>query len=168
MVNDPAPFKLNQADVPWEAFRQGRFASEDKDLTHGLAARKLSCVLTRLAPGDVSCPFHFHRVGEELFIVLEGTGTLRFGDTRWAVGPGDVVSCPPGPESAHQFINDGDGPLTYYAISTVEPVDACEYPDSGKVMTWVRDGRQTARYLFRHADADVGYWDGEPDALPQP
>jgi uncharacterized cupin superfamily protein len=157
----PKPFRRNLADLPWIPYRHERFGSEDKDLTDGTAARKLSAVLTRLAPGQTSSPYHFHRVGEELFIILEGTGLLRHGAETVRVGPQDVITCPPGPESAHQFINDGDGPLLYYAVSTTETTDMIEYPDSGKVMSWVRDGHQRQTYLFKRESGAVDYFEGE-------
>jgi uncharacterized cupin superfamily protein len=158
----PAPYMLNAEALPWVPFSRGRFASEDKDLTEGLRARKLSCVLTRIPPGQVSAPYHFHHVGEELFLVIAGQGTLRYeGETR-PVGPGDVVSCPPGPGSAHQFLADAGEALVYYAISTQERHEICEYPDSGKIyaVAHVEHGRQAA--MFRHADR-VEYWHGEAD-----
>jgi uncharacterized cupin superfamily protein len=44
----------------------------------------------------------------------------------------DLVCCPPGPDSAHQFRNTGTVPLRYLALSTVEDPEVVEYPDSGK------------------------------------
>lgn len=39
---------------------------------------------------------HYHRVSEEFYFVLAGTGTMEIdGETR-AVGPGDAVLIPPG------------------------------------------------------------------------
>ncbi|HEY9722999.1 MAG TPA: cupin domain-containing protein [Oscillatoriaceae cyanobacterium] len=155
------PFHLNFDDLPWGRYSHGRFGSEDKEITDGMSARKLSCVLTRLAPGEVSCPYHFHRMGEELFIILEGTGTLRYnGETR-PLKPHDVITCPPGPGSAHQFINDSEGPLVYYAISTRERFEMVEYPDSGKVLTRARNDADRAVYLFKQEAGRVDYYEGE-------
>lgn len=162
MSETPAPaFMRNFDDLPWLPWGVGHFASDDKDLTGGLGARRLDCSLTRLAPGKTSCPYHFHHVGEELFVVLEGHGQLRFNGEIRRVRAHDVVSCPPGPTGAHQFLNDGDAPLVYLAISTVDDHELAEYPDSGKVLAYSRqpDGA-TARYIFRALD-QVGYWAGE-------
>ena len=35
---------------------------------------------------------------------------------------------------AHQIINTGTTTMRYLALSTLVEVDACEYPDSGKVL----------------------------------
>ena len=93
---------------------------------------------------------------EELFFVLSGTGELRLGPERRRLRPNDVVSCPPGPDGAHQFYNDGTEPLVYLAISSVHEADVVEYPDSGKLMTTVGE----LRHIARKADA-VPYMDGE-------
>jgi len=163
MTDTERPFLVNVEDVPWRPFAHGRFGSEDRNLTAHVRARKLDVWLTRLAPGQVSCPYHFHHAEEELFYVLEGTGRLRYGGKERRVRPGDVVGCPPGPEGAHQFVNDGDAPLVYLAISTVEPWEVCEYPDSDKVLARAMgpDGKRAFSKLFLRSDA-VDYWHGEP------
>jgi uncharacterized cupin superfamily protein len=159
------PFKINMADLPWVSYAapHGHFGSTDKDLTDELDARKLSCVLTKLEPGQVSCPYHFHHAIEELFIVMEGTGTLRYAGERHPLKPQDVVSCPTGPGGAHQFIADAGVPLVYLAISTVEPVEICEYPDSGKIMAYARHEGGKARYILE-TDKQVDYFHGEPSS----
>lgn len=157
------PFLINNEDVPWERYARGRFGSEDRDLTGHVRARKLDVTLTRLAPGQVSCPYHFHHAEEELFYVLEGTGRLRYGGEECRVRAGDVIGCPTGPNSAHQFENDGDLPLVYLAISTNEPLEICEYPDSDKVMAGAadQDGQPGYHALFQRS-AKVDYYDNEP------
>lgn len=156
------PHKLNWADVPWEAYVHGRFGSEDQALSDGLDTRRLSYVRTRLAPGQVSSPYHCHHASEEMFYVLEGRGRLRYADEERPIRAGDFIACPPGPDSAHQIVNDSSEPLVYLAVSTVEPIDVCEYPDSGKVLVRVRsaDGTTALAGVYRKQDT-VDYWDGE-------
>jgi uncharacterized cupin superfamily protein len=156
-MTDPKPYLRNADDVPWTPFEHGRFASDDKYVLEGTNHRRLGACLTRLMPGQTSCPFHFHHVGEELFIIVEGQGTLRYGDETRPIRANDVITCPPGKESAHQFINDSTGPLVYWAIGTEDDVEICEYPDSGKTLTKVK-GQPSA--VFRQADA-VDYFLGE-------
>ena len=169
MTDESRPLLVNVADVPWEPFARGHFGSEDRDLTAHVRARKLDVALTRLAPGQVSCPYHFHHASEELFYVLEGTGRLRYGGEERRVRPGDVVGCATGPEGAHQFVNDGDAPLVYLAISTVEPWEVCEYPDSDKLLARVvaPDGHRVVNTLFPRTAA-VDYYHGEPLAEEHP
>lgn len=156
------PLIANLDDMPWENTpSEGRYGMDDKIVADHVRQERLDLAITRLQPGKLSCPYHFHHVNEELFVVLEGTGTVRLGGQTHRVKPHDVISCPPGPEGAHQFFNDGDVPLVYMAISTEDKVEIAEYPDSGKVLSFVeRDGKRVHRHITRLADA-VPYMDGE-------
>ncbi len=83
-----------------------------------------------------------------MFLILEGEGALRFGNREYGIKQHDVIACPPGgQEVAHQIINTSDNDIKYLCVSTNEPVDVCEYPDSQKVMTMI--GEQGNR-CFRH------------------
>jgi uncharacterized cupin superfamily protein len=115
-----------------------------------------------VAPGQRSCPYHFHYAQEEMFIVLEGSGTLRIAGEMLPLRAGDVVFVPPGPEYPHQILNTSDAPLKYLSISTRESPEICEYPDSGKyhASAGVR-GEQVFRAIQRPGQS-VDYWDGEP------
>ncbi|RCS31010.1 cupin domain-containing protein [Rhodanobacter denitrificans] len=134
--------------------RKGEIASR-------IGARKLGYRLTVVAPGKRACPFHSHHNEEEMFFILEGTGELRHGDARYPLRAGDVVACPPGgPETAHQIINTGTAELRYLAVSTMEPVEICEYPDSGKFGAFVDGEPRTFRHIGMPGDAH-DYWEGE-------
>jgi len=98
------------------------------------AGGKLGLVLNRMPPGRVGCPFHTHQLEDEVFYILEGTGTFRYGEAVYAVRAGHVLSCPAGTGIAHQLANTGDVDLVYLAMGNYEPREVCTYPDSGKVM----------------------------------
>jgi len=132
-----------------------------------IGAQKLGYNITEVPPGKRAFPFHNHRVNEEMFFVLEGSGEVRIGDQTHAIRTGDIIACPPGgAESAHQIINSGSMPLRYLAVSTKLTPEIAEYPDSGKFGVLAEfpagaDGQpQTFRYVGRVAN-QVGYWDGE-------
>src|SRR5215813_4968043 len=73
-----------------------------------IGARKLGYNITAVPPGKRAFPLHNHRVNEEMFFVLEGSGEVRIGGARHAIRKGDFIACPPGgPETAHQIINTG-------------------------------------------------------------
>jgi uncharacterized cupin superfamily protein len=128
----------------------------------GLPGRKIGCAVDILPPGKRGCPYHFHYAQEEVFIVLEGSGTLRVAGEMLAISAGDVISIPPGPDYPHQIINTSDAPLKYLSLSTLEFPDICEYPDSGKYMAYTRqDGPLLQRGRMHRADSDLDYWDGE-------
>ena len=96
-------------------------------------AHKLGYNVTALPPGKSAFPFHAHRINEEMFLVLEGTGEVRIGATRHPIRAGDVIACPPGgPETAHQIVNTSSGELKYLAVSTRLSPEIAEYPDTGR------------------------------------
>ncbi len=101
-----------------------------------------------------------------MFLILEGSGTLRLDGAERAIRQGDFISLPAGPDSAHQIVNDSDKPLRYLAVSTMETPEVVSYPDSGKVgvLTGNMAGTPPApgdlRHWLRLADS-VGYWDDE-------
>jgi uncharacterized cupin superfamily protein len=115
--------------------------------------------LTELPTGKAQCPFHNHRVEEEMFLILEGEGELRFGQSRYPLRAMDVIACPPGGAGvAHQIINTGPTILRYLAVSTLAPVEMAEYPDSGKI--GVYGSVEDSGGIWRAADK-VDYYDGE-------
>ncbi len=122
----------------------------------GTAAAKLGIGMDVLPPGKRGCPYHLHHVQEEMFIVLEGEGTLRVAGEMLPVKAGDVVVIPPGPDFPHQFINTSDAPMKYLSISTKERPEICEYPDSGKYLAL-----GTGFDAVQRKAASLDYWDGE-------
>jgi uncharacterized cupin superfamily protein len=165
----PTPEQLRQQlirnfnTVPLETWqRPPLYENLAAQLGPGTAARKMGCSVDTVPPGKQSCPYHFHHAQEEMFIVLEGAGTLRVAGQRLAIQAGDVIFIPPGPEYPHQIINTSDAPLKYLSISTKEYPEVCEYPDSGKLMAYSwKDGQSTVRSMHDKNSA-VDYWDGEP------
>ncbi len=92
----------------------GIYTSSRGQISDHIGARKLGYNLTVLPPGKVQCPFHSHHGEEEMFLVLEGEGELRFGDRRYPIRKHDVIACPTGgPEVAHQMINTGSQTMRY-------------------------------------------------------
>ena len=142
----------------------GIYTSRRALFSAGIGARQLGYNLTVLPPGKVQCPFHVHHGEEEMFLILDGEGELRFGSQRFPLRKHDVVACPTGgPELAHQIINTGTVDLRYLALSNLVDVEVCEYPDSGKVgVSTGRQGTTGLRKLFR-AEISVEYYDREPD-----
>lgn len=140
----------------------GRFTSRRGSIGRRIGARQLGYNLTVLPPGKVQCPFHSHRAEEEMFLILEGEGELRFGDRRYPLRRHDVIACPTGgPEVAHQIVNTGQVDLRYLALSTLAEVEVCEYPDSDKVLLVTgKPGERGLRKMIR-AEATVDYYDRE-------
>ena len=143
-----------------------KFDARKAEVSLLIGAQKLGYNLTEVPPGLTGFPLHNHRVNEELFFILEGTGEARFGDERLPLRKGDFLACPPGDQSvAHQIINTGNVPLRYLAVSTMMYPDICEYPDSKKFLI-AEKARKTDGSVdgFRHTGrlSDVvDYWEGE-------
>ena len=112
-----------------------KFDASRADVSLLIGAQKLGYNITEVPPGAPGFPLHNHRVNEEMFFVLEGSGEVRFGAEQMPLRKGDFFACPPGDQSvAHQIINTGDMPLRYLSVSTMIFPDICEYPDSQKFL----------------------------------
>jgi len=145
----------------------GCYTSRRARFSDRIGARKLGYNLTVLPPGKAQCPFHNHHGEEEMFLILEGEGELRFGDRRYPIRRHDVIACPTGgPEVAHQIINTGAETMRYLALSNVVDIETCEYPDSNKIMIGAGQ-RNTVRLskMFR-AESTVDYYDRESTEPP--
>lgn len=141
------------------------YGSRYARLARGTAAKKLGASVDIVAPGMRTSPYHLHFAQEEMFIVLEGTGTLRVAGEQLPLKAGDMIFIPAGPEYPHQIINSSDAPLKYLSISTMEQPEICLYPDSDKVMAeHVPDRAAGGGFeVIRKIDAgDLDYWQGEP------
>jgi len=136
---------LNLADVELSprppAFAASGPAAERYDARMGMiaprvGAQKLGYNLTAVPPGKRAFPFHNHRINEEMFFVVEGTGEIRIGEATYPIRAGDVIACPPGgKETAHQIVNTG-------ATDPMEPLIAASHSHGA----WV------------HVDGAFGLW----------
>ena len=163
----PKPF-VNLEEVEFDDVEEnGRYTSRRARFSAAIGARKLGYNLTELPPGKTQCPFHSHRAEEEMFLILEGEGELRFGSQRYRIRKHDVIACPTGgAEVAHQIINTGTTTMRYLSLSNVEAVEVCEYPDSNKIGVFAdAPGAPGLRGLHR-ASSVVDYYDGESTAEP--
>jgi len=164
------PF-VNVADVPLSPHPTAKpgsnFDARFAQIAAPLGATKLGCNLTVVPPGKKAWPQHVHHTNDEMFVILAGEGTLRFGEERWPVRAGDVIVCPVGgPERAHQLINTSDAELCYLSISTKILPEISEYPDSGKLGAFSvksEPGDATPRplRLFTRPADSLDYYDGE-------
>ena len=119
----------------------------------------------QLKDGHAGAPPHCHSMDEEIFVVLEGQGTLELwpspaqiedGSERedHPVRAGHVISRPPSTGLSHHF-RAGEGGMTFLAYGTRKPNDVCYYPRSNKIY-W-RGLGLIAR--LEH----LSYDDGEPE-----
>lgn len=161
---------FNTAPLELEV-REPLYATACARLARGTAAQKLGASIDVLQPGKRGCPYHLHHAQEEMFIILEGSGTLRVAGELLPLVTGDIVFIPPGPDYPHQIINTSERPLKMLSISTMETPEICEYPDSSKFLAQSHAGSSgntrspaDAR-SFAHigrAGESLDYWHGEP------
>ena len=146
---------VNLADVEAKTVERPRVARTRRDLGSAVGSKTTGLKHVVVAPGKEAAPPHTHSAEEELFVILDGDGTLvlGFGDdaTRTPVGPGHVIARPAGTGVAHTFVA-GDGGLTLLAYGTREPNDICYYPRSQKL--------GLAGDVFIRVQP-LDYWDGE-------
>ncbi len=146
-----------------------RFGAVRKNLGAVSGGSALGCTWHEVEPGRAAYPRHFHTANEEAVYVLEGTGTALIGEAAVAIGPGDFIGLPVGPEHVHQIKNTGTAPLRYLAFSTMHDVEIVGYPDSKKIGAMAAPSLRAAftggpkpwvAHIGREADA-VGYFEGE-------
>ena len=151
-------------DVAVTEFGQGdTVRATRRDLGTAAGSVRTGLKYVTVEPGKLNAPPHCHSAEEELFVVLEGEGTLEltpsprardggFDDEQQPVRAGSLVSRPAGTQVAHSF-RAGDRGLTLLAYGTRDPNDIVYYPRSNKVS--LRGAGVIAR--LEHVD----YWDGE-------
>lgn len=140
----------------------GFYTSRRAQFSAGIGARKLGYNLTELPPGKAQCPFHAHRAEEEMFLVLDGEGELRYGSQVYRIRRHDVIACPTGDRStAHQIINTGRTTLRYLALSNRSDIEVCEYPDSNKTGVHADDPDGPGLHTMFRSESGVDYYDRE-------
>ena len=160
-LSEPGPRPaniVNVDDVDGKAIERQRVVRVRRDLGRGAGSVTTGLTHCAVAPGKEATPAHCHSMEEEIFVVLDGHGSLVLIDhgaktTEEApVGPGHVIARPPGTGISH-MLRAGDGQLTFLAYGTREPGDACYYPNSNKIK--FGGVNLTARL------EPLEYWDGE-------
>jgi uncharacterized cupin superfamily protein len=147
-VDSPHPFKAEAQAGPLERPAPGERPANVVAADHvpatsrgdgqvrelGRAAGSVKAGLNQVAlgPGVRGAAPHCHALEEELFYVLDGSGTLLLGDQELPLRPGDMVARPPGTGVAHS-ITSGEVGITYLVYGTRVAGDSVHYPETGKL-----------------------------------
>jgi uncharacterized cupin superfamily protein len=131
-----------------------------KQFAREAGAKELGGTVYELAPGSKGMNLHAHYGNEEMFVVLEGTPTLRTHDSEEGLRRGDVVVCVRGREGMHTFENRSSERVLLLALSTANSPDVVIYPESETVGVATRSpfaavppgGDEGVVGLFRAAD----------------
>ena len=143
-----------------------RFGAEVASFGADIGLTGLGVMQVIVQPGKRAFPFHNHLGNDEMFVILEGEGTFRFGKETHEVKAGDVCGAPKGgPDTAHQLINTGTAVLRYLGVSTMKDPEVAEYPDSGKFGAFaVAPGKNFMSAHLKHIgkrEDGRDYWEGE-------
>jgi quercetin dioxygenase-like cupin family protein len=130
---------LHAEDAFWRPSNQMGVANTD--LARQLEATQLGARLWRLRPGQAST-WHRHRLTEEIYVVLEGTGRMRIGDEVLTLAPLSAVLVEP--RTMRQPFNDTDADQLWLvagapneAANTLEMTDdvlSDLYPDGPRAL----------------------------------
>ena len=158
---------INLADIPLRDGGNGSsFKAKIGSFGPMIGSTGIGAMLHVVEPGEKAFPFHAHHQIHEMFLILEGEGTYRFGAERYPVKAGDICAAPTGgPEVAHQIINTGTVTLKYLGISTKGETEVVEYPDSSKFSViskfdWAKPEAGGIRYVGRPGNS-LDYFDAE-------
>src|SRR5687768_3143016 len=93
------PFLNLDEITEWTQSGEGKYGERYAPISDKIGAKLLGYSISVVPPGKRVCPFHNHRINEEMFLVLDGEGTLRFGDKEYPIKKHDIIACPPGDRS---------------------------------------------------------------------
>ena len=164
----PRPSCLVNVDEVEEHERVGAtVARRVRDLGRAAGSERTGVKLYDVVPGMLMNPPHSHAAEEEIFVVLDGSGTVelwphpravaepeRFagGHEERPVRAGHTITSPAGRGRPLAVRAGGDG-MRVLAYGTRDPNDITYYPRSGKVML------RGVGVIGRLEQLD--YWDGE-------
>lgn len=151
-------------EVAWTEFADvPRFGLRYRHLSSAVLGDgyRIGVAIEELPPGMQTAPAHYHIFEEEHVYVLDGMPTLRLGNSRFRMKPGDYACFPAGQKAGHCLINETDEPCRYVIIGENNPDDVIVYTDSNKVLV-----RALGRRALFDLAATRGYWDGEDTGLP--
>lgn len=158
-IDDAEGFEMSGGDG-------ATFAAHVAPIGEPLGSTGLGAMYVTVQPGKRAFPFHNHLAMDEMFVILEGSGTYRYGDSTYPVRAGSVCAAPKGgPDTAHQLINTGDSPLKYLGVSTLPDPDVVQYPDSDKYSVLAiapgTDFFNAHLKAIHRAEDALDYWEGE-------
>jgi uncharacterized cupin superfamily protein len=123
-----------------------------------LGAKATGATVYDLEPGQAVCPYHYEHGEEEWALAISGRPSVRTPEGTEELAPLDLVFFPPGPEGAHQILNESDAPARVLMWSNVVFPTSTVYPDSDKVGVWTEDESEE---IVVPRSARVDYYDGE-------
>jgi uncharacterized cupin superfamily protein len=99
-------------------------------LAPGSGLTRMGASHVTLKPGAWSSQRHWHRIEDELVVMLAGEAVLVDDAGETVLRPGDVCAFPAGDGNGHHLQNRSDKDCVFVAISAGDAdADSGEYPD---------------------------------------
>ena len=121
---------LTADEAHWRPSNQ--MAVLNTDLAKQLGATTLGARLWRLKPGQASTR-HRHRIAEELYVLLEGSGRIRIGAELHTLAPFGAVLVEPG--DVRQVFND-TGADQLWLVASAPPEQANTLAMTPEALAW--------------------------------
>jgi mannose-6-phosphate isomerase-like protein (cupin superfamily) len=123
-------YAIADADAVDDVYEGTDVPGEFRRLSGALGCEQLAVTMIRVPPHSdfEQGTGHFHDEVEELYLVMCGTLTMRFGDDVRAVRVGSAVRVAPRTPRSHR--NEGDEPVEMWAVSRrIDRSDATKIDD---------------------------------------
>jgi mannose-6-phosphate isomerase-like protein (cupin superfamily) len=136
-------YAIVHPDDAKDAYEGSDVPGEFRSLTRALGCEQLAATLMRIPPHSdfEQGTGHYHDEVEELYLVVRGTLTMRFGDDIEQVRPGCAVRVAPRTPRSHR--NEGDEPVEMWAISRkIDHGDATKIDDFWEASPDARQKRE--------------------------
>lgn len=153
------------ADVPAEDRDRGEFGAALRNIGVALGSGPTGMRHATIAPGRLNAPPHTHNAEEEMFVVLDGDGTLVLYDLDGAVTDeipvraGHVVARRAASGVAHTF-RGGEAGMTLLSYGQRKGEDVAWYPRSSKLAFRGFSGGGVIGGIVVKVER-AGFWDGE-------
>jgi len=159
--NDVLIYKINLDELThWKSRKgPGRHARSQAEVGLLLGARKLGYQMFEVPPGNFATAMHMHTEEEELYVVFEGEGMIRFPFGEYPIRKGDMIAMPVGDHTSHRIHNTGKAKMVVLALANNADDDCVYYPDSDKLLY---SRHVMRRMVSGNAGADLDAWHGEP------
>jgi uncharacterized cupin superfamily protein len=112
--------------TPYDQEVAGRWNRRLRPATGLTALGASHCVLK---PGAWSSQRHWHRLADELVVMLEGEAVLVEDGGETVLRAGDVAVFPRGVKDGHHLQNRSDRDCAFLAVSAGDEGDSGSYPD---------------------------------------
>lgn len=126
----PAAARVGGSSYP-EQHAQKLGARKTWPLTKQFGLNQFGVNRVELPPGAWSTQRHWHKINDEVVIMISGEVVLVTDDGEETLGPGDCVGFKAGDRNAHHLQNRSKEIAVYYDVGGRDAYDVSTFPDIG-------------------------------------